>query len=103
MSQVIVKYRLSLFDIPLNPSAIIYAMNNIALSIIALILAYLIGSFPSAFIIAKLRKGVDIRQVGSRNMGAMNTFYKVGFWWGMLVLVLDIGKGALAVAAAWLV
>jgi glycerol-3-phosphate acyltransferase PlsY len=70
--------------------------------ILAVILAYLIGSFPSAFIIARLRKGVDIRQVGSRNMGAMNTFYKVGFWWGMLVLILDIGKGALAVGVAYL-
>ena len=76
-------------------------MNSITFSIIALVLAYLIGSFPSAFIIAKLRRGMDIRQVGSRNMGAMNVFYKVGFWWGVLVLLLDIGKGALAVAAAW--
>lgn len=82
-------------------SAIIYSMNVIALSIIAIILAYFIGAFPSAFIVAKLRKGIDIRQVGSRNMGAMNTFYKVGFWWGLLVLFLDIGKGALAVAVAW--
>lgn len=74
---------------------------TIALAIIALILAYLIGSFPSAFIIARLLKGVDIRTVGSRNMGAMNTFYKVGFWWGMLVLILDMSKGALAVAVTW--
>jgi glycerol-3-phosphate acyltransferase PlsY len=74
---------------------------TIALSAIAIILAYLIGSFPSAFIVARLRKGVDIRTVGSRNMGAMNTFYKVGFWWGMLVLLLDAGKGALAVAVGW--
>ena len=74
---------------------------TIALSAIAIILAYLIGSFPSAFIVARLSKGVDIRKVGSRNMGAMNTFYKVGFWWGMLVLLLDAGKGALAVAVGW--
>jgi acyl phosphate:glycerol-3-phosphate acyltransferase len=74
---------------------------TIALSVAAVILAYLIGSFPAAFIIGKLRKGVDIRQVGTRNMGAMNTFYKVGFWWGMLVLFLDIGKGAAAAAVAW--
>jgi acyl phosphate:glycerol-3-phosphate acyltransferase len=73
----------------------------VAATILALVLAYLIGSFPSAFIIGKLRKGVDIRQVGSHNMGAMNTFYSVGFWWGMLVLFLDIGKGALAVAVTW--
>ena len=70
---------------------------------LALVLAYLIGSFPSAYIVGKLSKGLDIRQVGSRNMGAMNTFYKVGFWWGILVLALDIGKGALAIGASiWL-
>ena len=77
-------------------------MDNIVLAVIALILAYLIGAFPSAYIVARLRKGVDIRQVGSHNMGAMNTFYSVGFWWGMLVLLLDMGKGALGVAAGWL-
>jgi len=76
-------------------------MSETILIIIALLLAYLIGSFPSAFIITRLRKGMDIRTVGSRNMGAMNTFYSVGFWWGILVLFLDIGKGVLAVAAAW--
>jgi len=66
----------------------------------ALLVAYLIGSFPTAYIIARLRKGVDIRDVGSRNLGAMNVFYKVGFWWGMLVLFTDIGKGVLGVAVA---
>jgi glycerol-3-phosphate acyltransferase PlsY len=71
--------------------------------IIALLAAYLIGSFPTAFIVARLRKGVDIREVGSHNLGAMNTFYKVGFAEGMVVLVIDIGKGALGVAVAhWL-
>lgn len=76
-------------------------MVDVILAVAALVLAYLIGAFPSAFIVGKLRKGVDIRKVGSHNMGAMNTFYSVGFWWGMLVLLLDIGKGALSVAAAW--
>lgn len=70
---------------------------TLLLTIVALIIAYLLGSLPSAFIIGKLRKGFDIRKVGSKNMGAMNTFYAVGFWWGMLVLALDIGKGMLAV------
>jgi glycerol-3-phosphate acyltransferase PlsY len=78
-------------------------MNEVLISIIALVIAYLLGSLPSAFIIGKTRRGVDIRKVGSRNMGAMNTFYSVGFWWGMLVLGLDILKGALGVLAArWL-
>jgi len=70
---------------------------------IAIICAYLIGSFPSAYITGRLRKGVDIREVGSRNVGAMNVFYKVGFVAGLLVLAADIGKGAAAVALArWL-
>jgi len=69
----------------------------IALSLVA---AYLIGSFPSPYVIARLRKGIDIRTVGSRNMGAMNVFYKVGFWYGILVLAIDIGKGAGAIALA---
>ena len=68
---------------------------TIALSII---IAYIIGSFPTAYIVTRLRKGVDIREIGSRNMGAMNVFYKVGFVEGMLVLLTDVGKGVLAVA-----
>ncbi len=70
---------------------------------LALICAYLIGSFPSAYLIARFRKGIDIRGVGSKNVGAMNVFYKVGFAEGILVLAVDIGKGAAAVALArWL-
>jgi acyl phosphate:glycerol-3-phosphate acyltransferase len=65
--------------------------------ILALVAGYLLGSLPSAYLIGKLRQGVDIRTVGSHNMGAMNTFYRVGFLWGVIVLVLDIGKGAAAV------
>ncbi|MDD5037762.1 MAG: glycerol-3-phosphate acyltransferase [Dehalococcoidales bacterium] len=68
------------------------------LALLAVIGAYLIGSFPSAYVIVRLKSGFDIRETGSRNMGAMNVFYKVGFMAGMLVLVLDIGKGAAAVA-----
>ncbi len=69
----------------------------IALAIVA---AYLIGSFPSAYLVTRFRLHRDIREVGSRNMGAMNVFYKVSFWNGMLVLALDIGKGAAGVALA---
>jgi glycerol-3-phosphate acyltransferase PlsY len=68
--------------------------------IIALLAAYLIGSFPTAYIVARSRKGVDIRDIGSHNLGAMNVFYKVGFAEGLLVLAVDIGKGAAGVALA---
>ncbi len=76
-------------------------MSNEPLAIaIALIVAYILGSIPFAYIIGRLRKGIDIRQVGSHNMGAMNVFYNVGFLSGLLVLLMDIGKGAAAVALA---
>lgn len=67
---------------------------------VTLIGAYLLGSIPSAYIIGKFRKGTDIRQVGSKNMGAMNVIYNVGFWWGALVLAIDIGKGVIAMFVA---
>lgn len=68
------------------------------ISLLALVIAYFIGSFPSAYLLAK-RKGKDIFSVGSGNMGAMNTARNLGYGVGTLVLILDIAKGALA---AWL-
>jgi acyl phosphate:glycerol-3-phosphate acyltransferase len=67
---------------------------------VTLIGAYLLGSIPTAYIIGKFRKGTDIRKVGSKNMGAMNVIYNVGFWWGALVLAIDIGKGVIAMFIA---
>lgn len=75
-------------------------MNEILATLIAVVCAYFLGSIPFAYIITKYRKGIDIRTVGSRNMGAMNAFYTIGFWWGLVVLLLDVGKGAAAVAIA---
>lgn len=59
--------------------------------------AYLLGSFPSAYILVRRLKGVDIRQVGTRNVGTLNTYYQVGKWGALLVLLADAGKGAVAV------
>ena len=61
------------------------------------LVAYLLGSIPSAYFLVYLVKHVDIRQMGSRNVGALNTFQQVGPWGGVLVLLADAGKGALAV------
>ena len=58
--------------------------------------AYLLGSIPTAYILVRLAKGIDIRQVGTGNVGALNTFQQVGAWGGVLVLLVDGGKGALA-------
>ena len=58
---------------------------------------YLLGSVPTAYIVVCLAKGIDIREVGTGNVGALNAFQQVGPWGGILVLLIDAGKGALAV------
>jgi len=50
--------------------------------------------------LGRLKEGIDIRTVGSRNMGAMNSFYRLGFIYGLIVLLVDMGKGAAAVWVA---
>lgn len=62
-----------------------------------LITAYLLGSIPFGFWIAKWVQGIDIREHGSKNIGATNVFRVVGKKWGILVFILDAAKGALGV------
>ena len=77
-------------------------MINIVLAfVISAIISYLLGCIPSAYMVGKAFKGVDIRQIGSHNMGAMNTFYTIGFWPGMLVLAIDVSKGILALTLSY--
>lgn len=61
----------------------------------ALALGYLCGSFPSAYLLGRLR-GTNIFEVGSGSMGAMNTARNLGPAVGVGVLLLDVAKGALA-------
>ena len=76
---------------------------TIYIAAIAIIISYLIGSFPAAYLMGRFRKGIDIRKVGTRNMGAMNVIYNVGMAEGILVLFIDAIKGAAAVfLARWL-
>lgn len=67
--------------------------------IIAAVAAYLLGSIPTGYLVAKA-KGVDIRSVGSGNIGATNVFRILGKQAGIFVLTVDALKGFLA---AWLV
>ncbi len=69
--------------------------------IIAVVIGYLLGSIPFAYIAGRLIKGVDIRQVGGRNMGTLNVMREIGTVAGLAVLLADMGKGALAVLIAW--
>ncbi|MBF0522382.1 MAG: glycerol-3-phosphate 1-O-acyltransferase PlsY [Candidatus Omnitrophica bacterium] len=65
---------------------------------LGMIISYLIGSIPTAYIFGKLLKGIDIRQHGSGNVGATNVFRVLGKGPGILVLILDILKGVVAVS-----
>ncbi|MDH5695455.1 MAG: glycerol-3-phosphate acyltransferase [Dehalococcoidia bacterium] len=67
---------------------------------ISIIIGYLLGSIPTAYIMGKSRKGIDIREVDTRNMGAGSTFRQVGLWEGAVVALVDIGKGAAAILVA---
>ena len=65
-----------------------------------LVFAYLLGSTPTALIISKRIKALDIRSVGNGNMGAQNTFHEIGPKFGVLVAIFDFFKGAVPVFLA---
>jgi len=67
---------------------------------LTIVLGYLLGCIPSGYIAGYLVKGVDIRELGDRNMGAANTFREIGPWAGIAVGAVDVSKGALAVLVA---
>ncbi|MBS1743579.1 MAG: glycerol-3-phosphate 1-O-acyltransferase PlsY [Bacteroidetes bacterium] len=65
--------------------------------LLLIIVAYLLGSIPTALIISKKFFGIDIRDYGSGNMGATNTFRVLGSKYGTIVMIVDILKGMAAV------
>lgn len=68
--------------------------------IIAIIIGYLLGSIPTAYLITKYYRGVDIRDVDIGNVGGGSVLRQVGIWQGIVVLAIDMGKGAAAVLIA---
>ncbi len=66
------------------------------IGIVAIIAAYLIGSIPVAFLVGRAN-GVDLRKVGSGNLGATNVLRTLGWPWGLFVYVADMLKGVLPV------
>ena len=75
-------------------------MNIYLAGLLALVVSYLLGSIPSAYLVCRAFKGVDIRKDGSGNVGAMNAIYTVGLGPGLLAGAADVGKGALSVYLA---
>jgi glycerol-3-phosphate acyltransferase PlsY len=61
-----------------------------------IVIAYLIGSIPTAVWLSKAFFGIDIREYGSGNAGATNTFRVLGSRWGTLVMIIDVLKGVAA-------
>ena len=76
-----------IFDYPKPDS-----MNEMML----VVLAYLLGSIPTSIWVSKAVFGIDIRQYGSGNPGATNTFRVLGSKWGAFVMISDISKGVIA-------
>ena len=74
-------------------------MNDYLVPLVWILAAYLIGGVPFGFLIGKAR-GVDVRTVGSKNIGATNVFRTVGKGWGLVAFVLDVLKGLLPTLAA---
>lgn len=64
--------------------------------LLLIVIAYMIGSVPTAIWLSKAYFGIDIREYGSGNSGATNTFRVLGKKWGSLVMAVDILKGAVA-------
>jgi len=84
-----------------NP--IIVETGMVIKEILALVMAYLLGSIPFAFLVAFLQKKIDIRRVGTGNVGTMNVARELGVLPGFVVLALDMAKGCLAIfVAKWL-
>jgi len=68
-----------------------------------IVLAYLIGSIPSSVWVSKYFFGIDIRDYGSGNAGATNTFRTLGPNWGSFVMFADMLKGIIAVKLVYLI
>ena len=74
-------------------------MNTQILFLLTILTTYFIGAIPFGFLIGKCR-GKDIRQLGSKNIGATNVYRTVGKTWGILAFLCDFLKGLLPTLAA---
>ena len=73
-----------------------FTTDNAVQVLLIIFASYLIGSFPTAFLLGKLKR-VNIFEVGSGSMGGTNVARSMGKGWALLTIALDVGKGVLAV------
>jgi glycerol-3-phosphate acyltransferase PlsY len=74
--------------------------GEVFLALLAICLAYLLGSIPSAYLIGRWLKGVDLREAGDGRMGAAVIYRRVGLFGSIVVAFLDVGKGMAAMLIA---
>jgi glycerol-3-phosphate acyltransferase PlsY len=65
---------------------------------LAVVASYLIGAVPTSYLAGRLARGIDLRQHGSRNLGATNVYRVLGWGWAIPVGVIDVLKGVVPVA-----
>ena len=75
-------------------------LNETLVSTTFVIGSYTVGSIPFGLLIGKLIKGIDIREYGSGSTGATNVARTCGPMWGLLALILDMGKAAIPLSLA---
>ena len=69
-------------------------------NVAGLAIAYLFGSIPTGYLVGRLLKGVDVRELGSKSTGATNVLRTLGKWAALAVLAIDVLKGAAAIVFA---
>ncbi|MDB5426804.1 MAG: acyl-phosphate--glycerol-3-phosphate O-acyltransferase, partial [Phenylobacterium sp.] len=69
-------------------------------SVVGLGIAYLFGSTPTGYLAGKLLKGIDIREHGSKSIGATNVLRTLGKWPALVVVLVDVLKGVGAIVFA---
>ncbi|MFC1892775.1 glycerol-3-phosphate acyltransferase [Chloroflexota bacterium] len=75
-------------------------LQYVIMSWLTVVLGYLVGSIPTAYVAGRWLKGKDIRRLGDGNMGAHNAFNQLGARAGLAVFCIDVGKGMLAIFVA---
>jgi glycerol-3-phosphate acyltransferase PlsY len=75
--------------------------NEFLTILIVVIIGYLLGSIPTAYIATRLKTGQDIRKLGGGNVGGLNTFKEVGRGTAVIVGLIDMCKGAAVAAVAY--
>jgi glycerol-3-phosphate acyltransferase PlsY len=72
-------------------------VGEVFLVLLVIGVAYLLGSIPSAYLIGRWLKGIDLREAGDGRLGATTAYRRAGFLGGLIVAIMDVGKGVAVV------